>query len=73
MCAAEQTESKTQSRYAILYCHTLLHTAVEVPCQHAHAVPRQSKSFDSFASLRLALASLTAALVAVQGESCSQS
>ncbi len=53
--------------------YTLLHIIVELAGQHATAIPRKIKSFNSGTSLRSALAALTAGLIAMQGESCSQS
>ncbi len=76
MCAAVKVQKLLKRQRAKLsqgMAYTLLHIAVELSCQHTTAFPRHIKSFISGTSLRSPLAALTAAVVAAQGESCSQS
>jgi len=76
MCAAVKVRKLLNRQRAKLsqgMAYTLLHVAVELSCQHATAFSREIKSFNSCTSPRSALAALTAGLIAVQGESCSQS
>ena len=76
MCAAVKVQKlliRQRAKLSQGMAYTLLHITVELSGQHATAFPRNIKTFNSGTSLRSPLTALTAGLIAVQGESCSQS
>ena len=76
MCAAVKVQKLLNRQRAKLsqgMAYTSLHIAVELSCQHATAFPRQVKSINSGSSLTSPVTALTAALIAMQDESCPQS